>query len=261
MVRGFTFVALVSEKYRNVFDTNLNTSPPFRGNGKSELIVIRDFSIEKPCISLNKAIDASKNDVIVFAQADVYLPESWDIKMEGIINRIEEKCANWGVLGTFGVSEDNEYVGHLYSNGMQKELGRPGPAVEAKSIDETLFVFNKKSGIRFDDRFPYLYLYGNDLLVQASESGNKNFIISNFFVHNSLTYVRYQKGGITSVEYFRRKWPQKLPFRATYLTVYPEKWKNFYYKFKRDILPLFKRNMNIITVREGNPSSIRSIYS
>jgi len=260
-MNAITFVALVSEKYKSVFEANLNASPPVIGANGNELIVISDFSLERPCVSLNHAIDISRNDVIVFVQADVYLPDSWDRKLCEIINGIEEKRSDWGVLGIFGVSKDDEFVGHVYSNGMKKELGKPGAPVEATSLDETLFVLNKKTGVRFDERFPYLMLYGNDLLLQASEKRYENYIISNFFVHNSLTGVRYLKGGNNSVEYFRRKWPEKLPFHTVYLSVYPKKWKNFYYETKVDLLAYFKRGKDIVTVRHENPSSIRSIYS
>ena len=178
---NITFIALVSNKYRSVFDKNLSISPPLKKIYNNELIVINDFSLHKPCVSLNNAIEDSKNDILVFVQADVYLPEHWDIKLHEIINNINDGGnSNWCVLGICGTSKNNEFVGHIYSNGIQKEFGKHNPPVEAIAIDETLFVLNKKTGVRFDDNFPYLYLYGNDLLLTASEIGYKNYIICNF---------------------------------------------------------------------------------
>jgi hypothetical protein len=255
-MKNITFVALVSNKYRHVYDTNLATSPPLMNIYNNELIVINEFSLQYACVSLNTAIETSRNDIIVFVQADVYLPIYWDIKLHEIIHNIEETNLNWGILGIFGVSKNKEFVGHVYSNGLQKELGKHNPPIEAMAIDETLFVLNKRTGIRFDDDFPYLYLYGNDLLIKASDLGYKSYIISNFLVHNSVTAIRYQKNGLKSVEYFRRKWPNKLPFLTPYLIVYQYKYLNYYYKIKQDLLSYIRNNKKTIKVRHNNPSSI-----
>ena len=252
-----TFVALVSNEYRPVFDKNLSISPPLKKICNNELIVISDFSLQKPCVSLNKAIEESKNDIIVFVQADVYLPEHWDSKLYEIINNINDGGnSNWCVLGIFGISKDNVYAGHLYSNGLQKELGKNNPPVEAVAIDETLFVLNKKTGARFDDNFPYLYLYGNDLLLTASGLGCKNYVICNFLVHNSLTRLRDHKNSLKSVEYFRRKWKNKLPFNTPYINVHPLRLKNYYYKWKKDLKSLISDTDLIIKVHHQDPSSI-----
>jgi len=255
---NITFIALVSNKYRIVFDKNLSISPPLKKIYNNELIVINDFSLHKPCVSLNNAIEDSKNDILVFVQADVYLPEHWDIKLHEIINNINDGGnSNWCVLGICGTSKNNEFVGHIYSNGIQKEFGKHNPPVEAIAIDETLFVLNKKTGVRFDDNFPYLYLYGNDLLLTASEFGYKNYIICNYLVHNSLTVLRYQKNGLKSVEYFRRKWKKKLPLVTPYLTVYPLKFMNIYYKLKADLKYLIRYDYPVVKVRHQDPSSIK----
>jgi len=253
-----TFVALVSNKYKSVFDKNLSISPPLKKIYDNELIVIRDFLLEKSCVSLNKAIEDSKNDIIVFVQSDVYLPENWDVKLHEIINNINDGGnLNWCVLGTFGRSKNNEFVGHLYSNGLQRELGKHDPPVEAISIDETVFVLNKKTGVRFDDNFPYLYLYGNDLLLTASGLGCKNYVICNFLMHNSLTRLRYHDNCLKSVEYFRRKWTNRLPFNTPYINVYSLRLKNYYYKYKKDLKYLISDNDRIIKVHHQDPSSIK----
>jgi hypothetical protein len=255
---NITFVALVSNEYRSVFDKNLSISPPLKKIYNNELIVINDFSLEKPCVSLNKAIEDSKNDIIVFVQADVYLPEHWDSKLHEIIKNIKDGGnLNWCVLGIFGISKDNVYAGHLYSNGLQKELGKHKPPIEAIAIDETLFVLNKKTGVRFDDNFPYLYLYGNDLLLTASGIGCKNYVICNFLVHNSLTRMRSHKNCLKSVEYFRRKWKNKLPFITPYIGVYSFRLKNYYYKFKKDLKYLIRDDDLIVKVHHRDPSSIK----
>jgi hypothetical protein len=252
-----TFVALVSNEYRSVFDKNLAISPPLKKIYNNELIVINDFSLQKPCVSLNKAIEESKNDIIVFVQADVYLPEHWDSKLHDIINSIKNGGnLNWCVLGIFGISRDNVYAGHLYSNGLQKELGKNNPPVEAIAIDETLFVLNKKTRARFDNNFPYLYLYGNDLLLTASGLGCKNYVICNFLVHNSLTRLRYHNNCLKSVEYFRRKWIDKLPFYTPYINVYSLRLKNYYYKCKKDLKSFISDTDLIIKVHHQDPSSI-----
>ncbi len=252
-----TFVALVSNEYRSVFDNNLAMSPPLEKMCNNELIVISDFSLEKPCVSLNKAIEKSKNDILVFVQADVYLPEHWDSKLHDIIKSIEDGGnSNWSVLGIFGISKDNVYAGHLYSNGLQKELGKSNPPVEAIAIDETLFVVNKKTGVRFDDNFPYLYLYGNDLLLTASGLGCKNYVICNFLVHNSLTRLRDHNNSLKSIEYFRGKWKNKLPFHAPYINVHSLRLKNKYYKYKKDLKYLISDKTLVIDVHHPDPSSI-----
>jgi len=253
-----SYIVLCSKKYKNIFDSNFKKSPPIKVNN-NELLVIDNFSLEYPCVSLNKAIDAAMNNVIVFAQADVYLPNNWDINLLNIIRDIENKEINWAVLGIWGASKGNEFVGHLYSNGLQKELGRDRSIVEAKSLDETIIILNKKTGVRFDDNFPNLFLYGNDLLLSASKMNFKNYIICNYFVHNSTSHLRYFKNALKSIEYFRKKWPSELPFITPYVTVYPNKYKNIHYKIKQDIkyfLPLYKRTLNLIYRRHEDPSSI-----
>jgi len=195
---------------------------------------------------------------MVFVQADVYLPERWDTKLHEIIKNINDGgTSNWCVLGIFGISKDNVYAGHLYTNGLQKELGKNHSPVEAVAIDETLFVVNKKTGVRFDDDFPYLYLYGNDLLLAASGIGYKNYVICNFLVHNSLTRLRDHNNSLRSIEYFRRKWKNKLPFNAPYINVHSSRLKNYYYKCKKDLKSLISNTDRIIKVQHPDPSSIK----
>lgn len=257
-MNNISFVVLCSEKYKRIFDSNLNISPPIQ-NKNNEVLVIDNFSLEYPCISLNKAIDAARSNIIVFAQADVYLPKDWDLRLLNIVREIEDKNINWAVLGIWGATKGNNMAGYLYSNGLQRELGGDRPIVEANSIDETIIILNKKSDVRFDDNFPNLILYGNDLLLSASNMNYKNFIICNYFVHNSISHVRYFKNALTSIEYFRRKWPNELPFITPYVTVYPNRCKNIYYKIKQDIkyyLPLYNKTLNLIEKRLEDPSLI-----
>lgn len=258
---NITFIVLCSNLFEEIFISNLKCSPCICINNRHEVIVVDNFSLEFPCVALNKALTSAKNNTIVFSQSDVYLPENWDVKLLNIIQELEDKHINWAVLGIYGASHDNKFYGHLYSNGLKRELGKPQPPIEAQSLDETLFILNKKTGIRFDDNFPNLTLYGNDLLNSASKNGFKNYIISNFLIHNSVSHITYGKNDLTTFRYFRKKWKDKLPFLTSYGTVYSQMWKNIYYKYKQDLkyeLPFYRKKLGLVTERHSNPSSIHA---
>lgn len=212
-----SFVICVNDE--QVFRNNVLTSLVFTDEHQHELIIQRDFP--SASLAYNDAITKAHNDIIVFMHQDVYLPKDWDKRLQDILFSLELSGQKWGVLGCYGISERGVPVGHVYSNGLNRELGRPQPPTPVQSLDELLLILKKSSGLRFDSKMPHFHLYGTDICLQAKERGMTNYAISNFCVHNSVAIQKLPGQFWQCAEYLRKKWQDKLPVKTCCITLYP----------------------------------------
>src|SRR5262249_5151382 len=120
----------------------------------------------------------------------------------------------------FGISQEGNYVGHVYSNGLQKELGCPQPPILAQTLDEIVLILRKSSGLTFDANLPGFHLYGTDMCIQARKRNLDSYVISNFCVHNSMP-VRYLPREFWGcVEHIRQSYYRYLPLKTTCCIIY-----------------------------------------
>ena len=201
-----------------VFNTNIMSSPELAKNSRHEILSMRGY--KSASLAYDDGITKASNDIVVFVHQDVYLPEGWIKKLNYIIVAIEANNPSWGVLGCYGVTLDGEYAGHVYSNGLQSELGSNCDPVLAQSLDEMILIFKKSSNFLFDKSLPNFHMYGADICVRARIMGHASYIIGNFCVHNSVSVKKLGKDFWRSVFHFRRQYLKYLPIKTTCATIY-----------------------------------------
>lgn len=136
--------------------------------------------------ALNEGIDIAHNDIIVCCHQDIVFPEGWLDKLYINIEKAKQfSRGKMGVLGTAGVLNTGEKRGYMQDGdyGYWNEGGkRFGPV---QTVDESCFIFEKSSGLRFDERFTHFHFYGADLCLQAAHKGLMNFGIDAPVIHYS----------------------------------------------------------------------------
>jgi len=251
-----SFVVAINNK--DVYEKNILASPVFQKGHQHEIIARYDF----PSVSLayNSVIDEVKNNILVFIHQDVYLPEGWDKRLINTISSLKNGGVNLGVIGCYGVSSKGLRFGHIFSNGLRKELGKTSTPQVVKSIDELLLCFMKSSGLRFDPLMPHFHLYGTDICLEAEKRGLTNYAISNFCVHNSLPVKKLPKEFWECAEYIRKKWRKELPVESSCIKIYPNKLNMLYTRILYEINSLRTYRNRFIEKRLDDPASIVDKY-
>jgi hypothetical protein len=214
-VLPLSFIIAVNDEH--VLRNNALTSPAFCNGHGHEVLLQRNFP--SASLAYNTAIESARNDLIICMHQDVYLPERWVQKLQKVVNFLEALGRRWGVLGCYGISLQGRPVGHIFSNGLNRELGGSHPPVPVQSLDETVLVLRKSSGLRFDVNLPHFHLYGADICLQARRSGLKNYAMSNFCVHNSIAIKKLPAEFWRCAEYLRVKWQNELPVKTCCVTL------------------------------------------
>lgn len=204
---SLSFVIAVNNE--KVFEQNVLASPIFRSGHGHEILVRRGFA--SAGAAYNDAISAATNDLIVCMHQDIYLPDGWDERLMMSVVSLEGSGEKWGVLGCFGISLEGGPVGHVYSNGLKRELGSPQPPVRVQSLDEIVLIIRKSSGLQFDEMLPHFHLYGSDLCLESQRMGLRNYAIANFCVHNSLPVIKLPPEFWQCADYLQKKWHRELP--------------------------------------------------
>ena len=243
---------VVATNSDDVLRKNLLASPVLR-NGH-QLILKRNYS--SISLAYNAGISEAEHDIMVFIHQDVFLPEKWDDKLLFTIKDMESRNVRWGVLGVYGVTGENNDAGYVYSNGLQRLLGKSGQSEEVRTLDEVVLVLRKSSGLMFDVLLPHFHLYGTDICLEAKEKNLKNFAINNYCIHNSLPIVALDNDFWECTEYIRRKWRKDLPIRTPVVTIYRNPFRRFIIKVRKRIGHLRLRKRNLLIKRNENLSMV-----
>jgi len=168
-------------------------------------------------MAYNSGIAEARNEIIVFAHQDIYLPESWKLELESALSELAVRDPNWGALGPCGVGTKppSDFAGYCYSTGLRGIVGQPfaGP-VEVQSLDEIVLVIRRSSGILFDEALPGFHLYGTDLCQLAKRRHLKSYAVPAFCIHNTNGIKSFPTDFWRGYLYLRRKWPENLPIRT-----------------------------------------------
>lgn len=164
----------------------------------------------------------AKNEIVVFAHQDVYLPADWMRSVRLSLDQLADHDPHWGALGVFGVSEGPRpaNTGFCYSTGLRSIVGasfhRP---IQAHSLDELVLIVRRSSGLAFDTTLPGFHLYGADICMQAESLGMKSYIIPAFCIHNSNGVRHFPADFWRAYLAMRRKWSARLPIRTCCTTI------------------------------------------
>lgn len=251
-MENISFIAAVNDN--EILKQNLLFSGVWKSTLKHEFLKKEGY--KSASIAFNTAIDEAKNDLLVFIHQDIYLPEKWDYHLIEIIDEIEANDENWGVLGVYGISVNNNPVGFVYCNGEKKFLGEEGAPVEVQSLDEVVLIMRKSAGLRFDENMPGFHLYATDICLTARELGKKCYAISNVCVHNTLKISVLPKSYWDCFNYVREKWVKYLPVKNPCFEIVRNPIVNYFRRIRRNIGILRAGRMNQERMRLTTPEAV-----
>jgi Glycosyltransferase like family len=246
--KSITFVIAVNNK--NVFESNFLASPCLGGANSHQIIVQEGFS--SASTAYNDAINRSTNDLIVFAHQDMIFPEFWLLDLQRALDSLQQTDPQWGVLGCYGETLDDNGRGYIYSGGlgiMGKPTDRPAPV---QTLDEIVLILRNSSGLRFDEGLPHFHFYGADICMAAAASGLKCYAISAFCIHNTQQNLILPKEFYESYRHLKRRWKNSLPIRTTCVTMtkfdshmYKKRIQELYLRFIR------RKEIGAFRVKDG----------
>jgi Glycosyl transferase family 2 len=215
---GLSWSLVVAVNDDQVLESTLLASPAI--DSDCEVIVRRGFSCAGA--AYNSGLAEARNDIVVFAHQDVYLPATWLKNLAETLDTLEAAGSKWGALGCFGATQERppRLHGYCFSTGLRRILGKPFRTLTpAQTLDELLLVVRRSSGLRFDEQLPGFHLYGADICLQAAAHGLENFIIPAFCIHNANGIVRLPREFWCAYFYLRRKWRAALPVTTCCTTI------------------------------------------
>lgn len=210
-----TFAVAVNN--RELLENNLLASPCLRGPHDFQVLIQEGFS--SAARALNDAITRSRNDLIVFCHQDIFLPEAWLSELQCALDYLEREDPNWGVLGCYGETLDDNGRGYVYSSGrgiVGRPFERPAPV---QTLDEIVLILRKSSGLRFDDCLPHFHLYGTDICLRAAKMGMRSYAISAYCLHNTHQTLVLPKEFYESCKHVKRVWKDYLPIQTTCIRI------------------------------------------
>jgi hypothetical protein len=211
---NITFVIAVNNE--ELLKSTALVSPIFKEGSSHEVLLKRGFGSAGE--AYNEGIKEAKNNIMVFMHQDVFLPEGWDTRLFQIVEELDRVDPDWGVLGCVGVTKELKTEGHVYCNVFKIIIGRKTPIVQVRVLDESLLVIKKDKGLLFDSAIPGFTVYGLDLCLNSNNRGLTNYVMDNFYIHNTVPY-KYPPIFWDSIEIIRKKWKKELPIQTTYSTL------------------------------------------
>ena len=231
-----TFVVAVNN--REVFEHNFLASPCLRLSGDNQILVQENFN--SAAKAYNDAIDRAANDLIVFCHQDIVLPEGWLSELNRAFDDLEVTDPQWGVLGSYGKTQDGRGWGYVYSSG-RDVIGEPlQQPVPVQTLDEIVLVLRKSSGLRFDDSLPHFHFYGADICLRAARSGMRSYAVSTFCIHNTHQTLVLPREFYECCKHIKQVWKDYLPIQTTCVRitkfnfqVYSRRLREFYLRHIR----------------------------
>lgn len=206
-----TFVVAVNN--RKLFDQNFLVSPCLGPAHAHQILVQENF--DSAAKAYNEGIDRAANDLIVFCHQDILLPKPWLFQLQCALHQLERRDPEWGVLGTYGKSQDGRGWGYVYSSG-RDVIGEPlEQPVPVQTLDEIVLIVRKSSGLRFDESLPHFHLYGTDICLRAAQRGMKSYAISAFCIHNTHQTLVLPKEFYECCRHIKQVWKDSLPIQTT----------------------------------------------
>jgi hypothetical protein len=187
----------------------------------------------------NSALRECRNDLVVFAHQDVYLPAGWEQRLQEGIAQVQQIDSRWAVLGVVGVAPEGRHVGHVWSSGLQSEVGAPmARPVAVQSVDELLIVLRRSSGLQFDPGLQGYHLYGTDIVQSALAVGRGAYVIHAPVIHNSLPCLYLAADYFRAYTYVSRKWRSRLPLHSCAALVHAPGWHALRFRMRHKFCEL-----------------------
>lgn len=171
-------------------------------------------------IAYNAGLDATTAPIVIFAHQDVYFPPGWEDRLARVIREVEKTDPDWALLAPFGMTEEGEHIGEVWTTSLSCIVGRPVATPEpAVCFDELVIIMRRGSGLRFDEKLPMFHLYGTDIAQTAQAAGLGVWVGSLPLVHNDGFHDQLRADFAAAYRYIRRKWRRRLPIRTPVLWI------------------------------------------
>lgn len=168
----------------------------------------------------NRALDATRGEIVVFAHQDVYLPAGWTRLLMRRVEELNRTNPDWALLSTFGVALNGWHQGIAWASSLGAIVGRlPVSPVRVQSFDEMLIVMRRSAGVRFDEGLPGFHMYGTDIVQIARAAGRGSYVVALPIIHNDRFHAALGPDFAEAYHYVRRKWRRCLPVWTPILEV------------------------------------------
>ncbi|MDR1276788.1 MAG: glycosyltransferase [Candidatus Accumulibacter sp.] len=189
---------------------NLLASPCLQSD-KHEILTIEGAS--SAAEGLNEAIAQARNEIVVLAHQDVYLPAGWVARVFEQYARLSATAkatnAPIGVMGVYGVSATPDGVrrlGRVVDRGVLLDESGALPA-SADSLDELALIIPKSSPLQLEPSLGW-HLYGTDICLAAKRAGLQSVVIDAPCYHNTKSGYSVPPEFEESKAVLREKWPE-----------------------------------------------------
>ena len=262
--QNITFVVAVNDC--EILERNFLQSPCFLDVPQHQVIVQRGFASATQ--AYNEALARCESDIVVFVHQDVYLPRPWIAQLERALAQLEVSDPHWGVLGSYGITQNGKYQGCVYSSA-QALHGKPfdGPR-QVQTLDEIVLIMRRSSGMQFDSDLRHFHFYGTDICLEAAKRGMKNYAIFAPCIHNTRQYLVLPSEFYECSEHVRRRWAASLPIQTTCVRLTRFNWKlrtrrlqELYLRFIQRRTVAGKRVQNVHTLVEGFKEAMKTFDS
>jgi SAM-dependent methyltransferase len=186
---------------------NLLASPCLQ-SGRHEILTIEGAN--SAAEGLNAAIAQARNEIVVLAHQDVYLPAGWIARVLDQYAAVDAMSnGRIGVMGVYGVAGTSRGV-ERFSRVVDRDTlldeagALPAPA---DSLDELALIVPKSSPLRFDPALGW-HLYGTDICLAAKRAGLLSVVIDAPCYHDSRSGYRLPPEFEESKTILRKKWPE-----------------------------------------------------
>ena len=192
-------------------------------NKRATLSCYRGF--RSASAAYNAGLDETRASIVVFVHQDVFLPPCWEDALARAIREVEQIDPDWGVLGAFGLDPRGRAVGHVWSSGLGRRVGKRRKApLEAVCLDELLIILRRDSGLRFDPDLPGFHLYGTDIVLAARAAGLRSYVADIPVIHNSRPVRQLGPDYVRAYRYMQRKWRAILPVSTPIVPITRNPW-------------------------------------
>ncbi len=153
------------------------------------------------------------NEITVLVHQDVYIPEGWTDRLEGIFDNVR-----FGVAGCVGCSGQLIYGDVYASPTAYLDFNIDSLPVDVDSLDELVLIFPSNTPIRLDEELGW-HMYGADACQKARMLGQRALVIKNRVVHYNKR-TAFDENFWDSIRIFYSKY--KSPIKTTIATIWED---------------------------------------
>jgi hypothetical protein len=174
-------------------------------NGQIELLRINNPPLGMSN-AINQGLDRAQADLVICPHQDVYFEPGW---LKTIERMAESAPKTWGVLGGAGSDHAGKLWGTHSGLGMNDGHG-DYQHVTAMTLDGSLLILRKSSGLRFDENLNRFHGYDVDICLESEARGFKNYVINLPMQHRTIWASTTRPGGAQDFQnalgYVAQKW-------------------------------------------------------